>query len=305
MERSRYRPYVPALTAIFFWATIPTAFKAGLADTSPPLFLFWANATSLGIFAVIILAGDKSRQILRQSKQEWFRSAMLGVLSPFAYYLILFEAYSRLPGQVAQPLNMIWPLVLVYLSALLLRQKIPPRSYLALLISFAGIFFVSSQGRPFDFRDTDLPAVFLAAGSSVIWALFWVLQMKDKREEVIRLFTNFLFAFLYISLFMLFRHESLLPSPKALLASLYCGFFEMGITFLLWLKALQTARNTATISNLVYLAPFLSLFFLHFFIGEKIHLTTLAGLFLIIGGIFVQNYRPLTPDRVGPDKNER
>ena len=36
--------------------------------------------------------------------------------------------------------------------------------------------------------------------------------------------------------------------------------FEMGITFFFWLKALQLAKTTDKVSNLVYLAPFLSLF---------------------------------------------
>ncbi len=33
----------------------------------------------------------------------------------------------------------------------------------------------------------------------------------------------------------------------------------MGITFIFWLKALKEAPNTATVSNLVFLSPFISL----------------------------------------------
>ena len=45
------------------------------------------------------------------------------------------------------------------------------------------------------------------------------------------------------------------------------------------------------VSNLVYLAPFFSLVFLHFIIHEPIYFTTPAGLLLIIFGIFVQSYK--------------
>jgi drug/metabolite transporter (DMT)-like permease len=41
-----------------------------------------------------------------------FQSAITGALNPFGYYLILFKAYSLLPAQLAQPLNMIWPVTL-------------------------------------------------------------------------------------------------------------------------------------------------------------------------------------------------
>jgi drug/metabolite transporter (DMT)-like permease len=290
MEKDQKKAFLFALTAIFFWATIPSAFKLGLRETSPATMLFWANGTSLAAFLGVILFTGKSSLLLQQSAKQLFSSALLGILSPFGYYLILFEAYSRLPGQIAQPLNMIWPLVLVFLSAVMLKQKISAQSYLALLISFAGIFFVSSQGDPLGFRNTDITGVLLAAGSSFIWALFWILHMKDKRDEVVRLFSNFFFAFLYITLFLFFTKNRFLPSTSSLFAGIYAGLFEMGFTFLIWLKALHLARNTATISNLVYLAPFLSLFIIHYLVGEKIYPTTVVGLVLIIGGIFVQNY---------------
>jgi drug/metabolite transporter (DMT)-like permease len=70
------------------------------------------------------------------------------------------------------------------------------------------------------------------------------------------------------------------------------GLFEMGITFFLWLKALQLASTTDKVSNLVYLAPFLSLVFLHFIIREPVYYTTPAGLLLIISGILIQTRKP-------------
>jgi drug/metabolite transporter (DMT)-like permease len=290
MEKKQKKAFLYASVAVFFWATIPSAFKLGLRQTSPATLLFWANGISLAAFLAVILLTGKSALLLRQSPRQILYSALLGILSPFGYYLILFEAYSRLPGQIAQPLNMIWPLVLVFLSAVMLKQKISTRSYLALLISFAGIFFVSSQGDPLGFKNTDVPGVLLAAGSSIIWAFFWILHMKDTREEIVRLFSNFFFAFLYITLFLFFTNNTFLPPAASIGAGIYAGLFEMGFTFLIWLKALHLARNTATISNLVYLAPFLSLFFIHHLVGEKIYPTTVIGIVLIISGIFVQNY---------------
>ena len=45
-------------------------------------------------------------------------------------------------------------------------------------------------------------------------------------------------------------------SLKGAAAAVYCGIFEMGITFWLWLRALQLASTSDKISNLVYFAPF-------------------------------------------------
>jgi len=44
------------------------------------------------------------------------------------------------------------------------------------------------------------------------------------------------------------------------------------------------------VSNLVYAAPFLSLFLIHFIVGEEILPSTVIGLVLIVAGVIVQQY---------------
>jgi drug/metabolite transporter (DMT)-like permease len=62
----------------------------------------------------------------------------------------------------------------------------------------------------------------------------------------------------------------------------------MGITYVLWMKALKLSSTTAKVSNLVYISPFLSLMFVSIAVGETIYLYTIAGLVLIVGGIVIQ-----------------
>ena len=126
------------------------------------------------------------------------RSAANGFLNPFLYYVVLFKAYSLLPAQEAQPLNFTWPIVLVFLSAPMLGQRIRPLSILALGLSFLGVLIVSTHGDLLGLRFTNLPGAILAMGSAVVWALFWLTNVKDERDEVLKLFLNFFFGFLYI-----------------------------------------------------------------------------------------------------------
>jgi drug/metabolite transporter (DMT)-like permease len=62
----------------------------------------------------------------------------------------------------------------------------------------------------------------------------------------------------------------------------------MGVTFVLWMKALQLSQNNAQIGMIVYLSPFLSLIMIHFVLGESIQATSIFGLILIIGGVFLR-----------------
>lgn len=288
------RPYAYALLAILFWATVPTAFKLSLRELPVLPMLTIASCASALVLLAITAASGKKELLFRFSARELFISAALGLINPFVYYLILLRAYQLLPAQVAQPLNMIWPIILVFLSVPILHQKIKPRSYLALLISFAGVYIISSQGSLLNPGRSDLKGVLLATGSSVFWALYFILNVKDKRDEAVKLTLNFLFGSAYLLLAMLitggWRNTEFTFTGVS--ASVYVGLFEMGVTFWLWLKALKLAETTDKVSNLVYLAPFLSLVFVHFILKEPVYLTTPAGLALIISGILIQNYKP-------------
>lgn len=289
MEKAK-QSYFFATLAILFWSTIPTAFKIGLGELSVLPMLTIASITSTFILFIIVLVERKFDLVLKMKSRDIISSALLGLINPLLYYMILLKAYQLLPAQVAQPLNMIWPIVLVFLSVPFLKQKISAKSYLTLFISFVGVYLISSQGQPFSPGRSDTTGVLLAMGSSFFWALYFILNVRDKRDESVKLFTNFLFATSYlIILFIFLGNTSEYLSTKGILASIYTGLFEMGIGFFFWLKALQLAPTTDKVSNLVYFGPFLSLVFVHFFLHEPVYYTTLLGLLLIITGVFVQN----------------
>jgi drug/metabolite transporter (DMT)-like permease len=291
MEKNR-QSYIYAGLAILFWSTVPTAFKISLGELDILTMLTIAVLTSTLVLFVVILSSNKTSLIRKSTPKELLSSAVLGFINPFVYYLILLKAYQLLPAQVAQPLNMIWPIILVFLSVPILGQKIERKSFVALFISFIGVYIISSQGTPFKPVHSNIAGVFLATGSSIFWAVYFIMNVKDKRDEAVKLFLNFLFGSGYLIVVMIVTGKwQIEPGLKGIAASVYVGIFEMGITFLFWLKALQMAYTTDKVSNLVYFAPFLSLVFVHFILHEPVYYTTPAGLLLIIAGILVQNHK--------------
>ena len=289
MEKTR-KSYIYALLAILFWSTVPTAFKISLGEMSVIQMLTIASVTSAIVLFIIIIKEKKTGLLKLSTKKDLINSAILGMINPFLYYLILLRAYQLLPAQVAQPLNMIWPIILVFLSVPILKQKIASKSFLALFISFTGVYIISSQGKLFGFVDVNINGILLATGSSVFWATYFILNVKDKRDEGVKLFLNFLFGSIYLLAVMAITGSwPVNVALKGIVSSVYVGIFEMGITFYFWLKALQLSETTDKVSNLVYLAPFLSLIFVYFILHEPIYYTTPAGLLLIISGILIQN----------------
>ena len=287
MEKQK-RAYLYTSAVVLFWSTVASAFKISLRYLDVVPLLFYASVVSTVALFVYLLLRKKLNLLKAFSKKDYVYSALLGFLNPFLYYVVLFKAYSILPAQEAQPINFIWSITLVLLSIPLLKQKIRLRDILAIFISFFGVFIISTRGNILGFRFTNPAGVLLALASTVIWALFWIYNIRDKRDEAARLFLNFTFGSVFIFLSMLLFAKPKIPNLNGILGAVYIGLFEMGITFLIWLKALKLSKTTAHVANLIYLAPFFSLVVVHFVVGEKILFSTIIGLIFIIGGIILQ-----------------
>lgn len=297
---SQKKAYVYAIIVVLIWSTIASAFKLSLRYVDFFQLLFFASITSTIILFIIIVAQNKIYMLSAFSKRDISRSVFLGFLNPFLYYIVLLKAYSLLSAQRAVALNYTWPIMIVVLSIPLLKQKIGLKGIIAIFISYIGALVISTEGDVLELEFTNLPGVVLALGSAFIWALFWIYNVRDKRDEVVKLFLNFVFGFIFIFITGLVTSNIVLPDIRGLVGAVYVGIFEMGITFVLWLKALKLSKTTAQVSNLIYIAPFLALFIINIIVGEKILLSTIIGLILIITGIIIQQYTTITSIRSKP-----
>lgn len=287
--------YLYAGLTILAWSTVSTSFKLSLIALSPIGLLFVSSLTAVLFLGAVNLFTEKSfipggTAALRSNLK---RSLLPGLLNPWLYYVMLFIAYDRLRAQEAQVLNYTWAIVLSLLSIIILKERFRLRDLLALLLSFLGVMVLSTKGRISTLRFDDPLGSGIALATSFVWAGYWILSLKDSRPAQVKLFYNFLIGFCATALLLLVyqgtgretllngRGRALLPS---LLAAVYTGIFEMGLTFLLWYRALKLAENTARVSNLIFITPFLSLIFIRLILQESIHPATLAGLLLIVGG---------------------
>ena len=282
------RAWLYALSAVLLWSTVASVFKLTLRHLDFLHLLLISSWTAFLALFVVLAAQGKVPLLRRLTGRELLRSAGLGALNPYLYYLVLFKAYSLIPAQEALALNYTWPVVLVLLSVPLLGQRIGAGSVGAILVSFFGVVLIATRGDLSALGVSHPLGSSLALGSSLIWAVFWIFNLRDRRDPVLKLFLSFGFGSFFILATVLLGEGIQIPAWPGLLGGVYSGLFEMGLTFLLWLKALELSTTTARVSNLVFLSPFLSLGFIRVLVGEPILPSTLAGLVLIICGILLQ-----------------
>lgn len=278
------------LGAVLLWSTVATAFSISLKYLSPTQLLLVANIVSLVFLVSLIVFKGNFKELITFAKQSWKSSFFFGAINPFIYYLILLQAYKMLPAQEAQAINYTWAIMLSFMAVPILKQRLKPADYIAAGMCYFGVLYISTHGEIGSLEFSNALGVAFALFSTVIWALYWLLNTKDKRPSLIGLTLNFAFALPLIFLYAGITAELAHWNMKGVWGAVYIGLFEMGLSFILWNQAMKLTSNTSQVANLIFLSPLLSIVWLSQFANEPILFSTLIGLACILIGLFVQNW---------------
>ena len=306
IESSERRATLLALLAVALWSTVATGFKLGLQVLHPLQLLLAGALVSTAFFWVLAWR----RRRWRLSWRETRLAALLGLMNPFAYYVVLFAAYDRLPAQIAQPLNYTWAMALALLAWPILGQRPSWRTLAGVALGYLGVLVLLRPGgflgpvlglganepaaSPTDFMPMDPIGVALALGSTLIWATYWLVQVRSKTDGLGLMAWSFLFGTAATAVLCALG-PGWPPWTGATLAfGAWVGLVEMGVAFLLWRQALALTQNAARIGQLIYLSPLLSFVLIAAVLGERIHPASVLGLLIIIGGLLLTN-RANTP----------
>ncbi|MEE4662182.1 MAG: DMT family transporter [Halieaceae bacterium] len=276
------RALLLGLTAVLLWSTVATAFKLALRYLDVFQLLFYATLSSAAVLLLVLSLRRSLPELLLNLREAPGYFLGMALLNPCCYYLVLLSAYDRLPAQQAQAINYTWAITLSLLAIPVLKQPLKGRDLVAAGGGYLGVLVIATRG-DIASLDFDSPAgVALALFSTLLWALYWLASARNHRDAAVSLCLMFMLAVPVTGLLCVVFSSLSAPGWQGLAAAVYVGFFEMGITFMLWAAALRTASRVALVGNLIFLSPFLSLVFIQWVLGEQVHPATLVGLVLIV-----------------------
>ncbi len=275
------------LLAVLLWSTVATAFKFALISHTPAQVLLWSVSVSVVTLWSIVALSKKFRIVIPTLIANWQVLCLIALINPTIYYLVLFEAYDRLPAQLAQPINYTWAIMLALLSVPVLKQKLTKYDCVGGLLGYFGVLIIASQGQFSWSSQANFLGISLAFFSTVLWAIYWLLNTKLSGDSIVMMALSFTIALPLITCWVV-AGDGLFIDPNALGSLIWIGIFEMGVTFVLWQRALDLTKSVAKVGNLIFLSPFISLVFIWYFLGEAIKLSTVFGLLFIIVGVGYQ-----------------
>ena len=298
--RQQRRADLLALMAVLCWSTVATAFKLSLIYLTPAQLVLTASGVSWLFLGGVLAWRGELPDAWRSLRRHARVSLLLGLLNPALYYLVLLEAYARLPAQEAQALNYTWALTLSLLAAPMLGHRLRAHDLAAAAVCYGGVLVIATRGDVLGMRFSNRAGVLLALGSTLIWSVYWILNARDRRPPVAGLWMNQGAGILLLLVYCGVSGELGHWRVRGLWGGVYVGLVEMGIGLICWLLAMKLTFRTARTAHLIFLSPPIALIWIHVVLRERILASTLVGLALVLGGLYIQRRaedHPLPPVR--------
>ncbi|MFE8423772.1 DMT family transporter [Tenacibaculum sp. ZH5_bin.1] len=279
------KSFIYIIVCVFLWALIPVVSKLGQNELDNHQFLFWSSLSSLLFFFGITLYKKSLQKLYYIAKIKWLQAICLGFLGTYLYYVLLYFGYANAPGMEVLIVQYSWPILIVLLSLILLKEKLTMFKTISILLGFIGVFLVLTKGDFEQLKFENINIDLIVFTGAFVFALFSVLSKKIKMDDILLLTIYFLTASFASFLSMNFYSEFKIPNLNTGIPILINGFLVNGLSYIFWIKALKIGE-ASLIAPFVFLTPVLSSIFLIIFFNEPFYIAYLIGMScVILGGL--------------------
>jgi drug/metabolite transporter (DMT)-like permease len=288
------REYFFAAVSIICWGSTAAVTKLLLNTSSSMQVLFYSSFLATAVLFIFNAASRRLGELRSYRGCDFARLIPLGLLGLFVYNLLLYTGIDQMLAQDAFILNYLWPIMTVVFSCIILKEKMSGRTVIALIISFVGVAVVLTKGDLSSVHMSDALGIVCSLAAAVCYGLFSALNKREQADPFVNMMLYYGASTVVSGLYLVVSGEMVLPAISQLPGILWIGVFVHALGYSCWARALKTG-NTARISNLAFITPFLSLVYVYFLLHEKIGLFSVIGLVIIIFGVLFQMKKNAAP----------
>jgi drug/metabolite transporter (DMT)-like permease len=282
VKLNSYHPY--AIITIIFWALafVFTRITVKFFSVFSLGFLrYLAASLVLLVIAIIFKINFPNKRDLK-----WF---ILAGLSGFTFYMITFnKGCETVSASTSSVILATAPVMTAILARIIYKESIKRIQYFAILIEFIGVIILTMENGIFTIKS----GIFWLLLSALLLSLYNILQRKLTQKysalqtTIYSIFMGELFLFVFIP--ETINEIKTVPIINFLYIGIL-GIFSSAIAYISWAKAISISKHTSSVSNYMFLTPFLTTIFGFIIINEKPDLQTIFGGIIILGGMFLYN----------------
>lgn len=273
-----------------FYASI-TMVLWSLAYVFTRLALQYFSPFSLGLLryaaascALIIVVVVSKISFPSKAAIPWI---ILSGATGFFLYMLTFNMGSRTVSSATScTVISTVPIITAILARFIYKEKLTALQYISIFISFIGVVVLTLMKGGLT-ADTGMLYICAAA---VLLSVYNLLQRKLTKTCSPLQVTSYsiFFGTIMLCIFAPGAVTEVKTAPTVqILYVLFLGVFPGAIAYCCWTKALAIADNTSSVSNYMFVEPFLAAIFGFIFAGESVDSSTIVGGLIIIAGLFL------------------
>lgn len=281
--KNSYHPY--AITTIIFWSLAYALTKIALKHFSSFSLGFLRYAIASIAMIIIIIALK-----IKLPKLKDLPLFILAGASGFFMYMITFnKGAATVSSGTGSVIIATAPVITALLASLVFREKLKGFQWLGITIQFAGVIILTLLNNIFSLNS----GIVWLFGSALSLSIYNILQRKLTKTYSSMQSSAFsiLFGTLLLSIFSPTAIKEISTASIGQIINIaVLGIFTSAIAYLTWSIAFSKAENTSSVSNYMFLTPFVTSLFSFIIIREIPDIATIVGGAVILIGIYIFNF---------------
>lgn len=257
-------------------------------ETIPPVGLaFWRWALALPVF--LFFAWPHLRYEWREALRHWGILLFLAVLSVTVYNTFIYQGLTLTTAINAFLINTSRPVIIVFLSFILFRERISALQALGFILALFGAFVIVVRGDPavlreLSFNQGDLWIV----AATICWALYTVYLPKRPKLHPTTFMAVSVAAgmalLLPVYLWEAFTVKAVPVSAETLWSVGYLALISTVVAYLCYNRVVELiGANKAGLTS--YVMPVLGVLLAVIFLDEQFRIFHTVGVVFILGGV--------------------
>jgi len=281
--------YVLLALCALFWAGNSIVGRAARDLVPPAALAFWRWTIALAL--LLPLAWPHWKRDRAALRAAWPIVLVLGLLGIGSFNLLLYTGLQTATALNSMLIQAAQPALILIVGALIMRDQTSLRQIIGVVVSLAGVLAIIGRGDP-----AALLALRLNVGDAIIgvavllWALYSVLLRRRPLVHPLSLLGASIFvgilliAPVYIA--ELLSGRRIVSASESALAIAYVSVFPSFLAYLFFNRGVELIGSAAS-GQFLNIMPLIGAGLAMLFLGEALHLFHVAGLVLIIAGIWV------------------
>jgi len=251
------------------------------------------------VFSVALLSSFLvfTKRFVKIRKNDYKLFFLLALFEPFFYFLGESYGLTYVSATVCSVLISTIPVFAAIAARVFFKEKLGLLNYLGIILSFLGVVvFVVNKNGSFAYSPQGIALIFLAVFSAVGYNLILSKLVNDYNPVYIVNIQNIIGIVLFLPLFMTFEIKPVMELDitfKMLLPVLLLALFASCGAFILFAYSVRYLGivKANVFTNCV---PVLTAIFAFMLLGDMLTVQNLIGMFVVILGLFMSQYRGKT-----------